>query len=130
MRIRKIGVGVIAAVAIGLWTGAAAADFACGDESGLCVESGDATWAGGTHTTSKDRKKRSSKTPGSISMTIDGGRGSLFVNGRYAGTAPLDGISVPSGPNDIQVRDGSTVLADGVLTVPAGGDVAFVVRHD
>ena len=120
---------------LGLSTGAtlahtsvASAMFACDDESGLCAEGG--TSAADKKMTDKDRKKQSSSSPGSVSLEIDGGRGSLFVNGRYAGTAPLDGIEVPSGPNDIQVRDGAQVLASGMLTVPKGGSVSLTVRHD
>ena len=55
--------------------------------------------------------------------------GSIFINGRYAGTAPLEGIEIPSGKNDLQIRDGSDVLATGVLTVPKESDVIAVVRH-
>ena len=109
-------------------TSTAAAMFACDDESRLCAEGG--SWAADKRTTAKDRKKQSSSSPGSVSLEIEGGRGSLFVNGRYAGTAPLDGIEVPSGPNDIQVRDGAQVLATGMLTVPKGGSVSLTVRHD
>ncbi|MBX7077642.1 MAG: hypothetical protein K1X88_00560 [Nannocystaceae bacterium] len=114
------------------WTAAPAADaaaFACADPSNLCVDAGGAKWEAGKSASAKDKKKRSEKAPGSVSLTIEGGRGSLFVNGRYAGTAPLSNIDVPSGRNDVQVRDGSTVLSQGVLTVPKGASVSLTVNH-
>jgi len=107
----------------------AAAAAACDDESGLCVDSGDAKYSDGKQSTSKDRKKRSKKTAGTLSVSIDGGRGSVFVNGRFVGTAPVSGVEVPSGNNDIHVRDGETVLATGVLQVPKSADVSVTVRH-
>lgn len=104
--------------------------FACADPSNLCLSpAGGAKWEAGAQVSAKDKKKRSEKAPGSLSITVEGGRGSLFVNGRYAGTAPLSGISVPSGRNDIQVRDGSSVLSQGVMTVPKGGSLSITVRH-
>jgi len=102
--------------------------FECNDESNFCVESG-GQWFAGAKTTSKDRRKQSKSNAGSLTIRIESGRGSIFVNGRYAGTAPLEGIEIPSGKNDIQVRDGSEVLATGVLGVSGGSDVIAVVRH-
>ena len=103
---------------------------ACEDEGGLCVDSGDATFTDGKQSTSKDRKKRSKKTAGTLSVSIDGGRGSVFLNGRFVGTAPVSGVELPSGKNDIHVRDGATVLANGLLDVPKGAAVSVTVRHD
>ena len=103
---------------------------ALADDSGLCVDSGDAKWAADKQSTSKDRKKRSTKTAGTLSVTIDGGRGSVFLNGRFVGTAPVSGVSVPSGKNDLHVRDGEDVLANGTLTVGKGTSVSVTVRHD
>ncbi|MCA9650528.1 MAG: hypothetical protein H6712_17465 [Myxococcales bacterium] len=108
----------------------AAATLGCDDDSGLCVDSGDAKWAADKQSTSKDRKKRSTKTAGTLSVTIDGGRGSVFLNGRFVGTAPVSGVSVPSGKNDLHVRDGEDVLANGTLTVGKGTSVSVTVRHD
>lgn len=109
---------------------AGAAASGCDDPSNLCVDSSSgAKWEADKQTGPKDKKKRSEKNGGTISLTIDGGRGSIFVNGRYAGTAPVSGISVPGGRNDVQVRDGSTVLSSGVLTVPKGASLDITVRH-
>lgn len=115
---------------VGSGAPAAASAFACADPSNLCLTpAGGAKWEAGAQTAAKDKKKRSEKSPGSLSLGVEGGRGSLFINGRYAGTAPLSGISVPSGRNDLQVRDGSTVLSQGVITVPKGGSLSITVRH-
>src|SRR5262245_25069469 len=116
-RIPLMVLALAAGVALGVASpGAlAAAAFACEDPSGLCVDSGGGSWEPDKKSTSKDRKKRSSKSGGSLSVTIDGGRGSVFLNGRYVGTAPVNGVELPSGKNDLQVRDGADVLATGLL---------------
>ncbi len=117
-----LGLGIAVAPA------AQAMQFECSDDGNLCVESG-GDWSSDARTTSKERRKQSKKNAGTLTIRIEGGRGSIFLNGRYAGTAPLEGIEIPSGKNDIQVRDGSDVLATGVLTVPGDSDVIAVVRH-
>jgi hypothetical protein len=117
-----LGLGLMTA------TPTAQAAFECADEGNLCIESG-GTWASGSRTSSKDRRKQSDKSPGSLTVRVEGGRGSIFINGRYAGTAPLEGVEIPSGKNDLQVRDGSEVLSSGVLTVAKGADVIAVVRY-
>lgn len=134
--VRKLGAVLVAAVLVGpaAWMiGPAVADasaFACADPSNLCLApTSGAKWEPGKTTIAKDKKKRSEKTAGSLSVEIEGGRGSVFVNGRYAGTAPLSGVSIPSGRNDVQVRDGATVLSQGVMTVPKGASLSVSVRH-
>jgi hypothetical protein len=108
----------------------AAAAFQCEDNSNLCLEPTDgANWEPDASSTIENRRKRSKANAGTISMTIEGGRGSLFVNGRYAGTAPLDSVEILAGKNDIQVRDGEYVLTKGLLTVPGGASVTVTVRH-
>jgi hypothetical protein len=119
------------AIALGLGAGslvgldhARAAALACEDPSNLCADG--ATWATGKQTPAKERKKRVDKSGATVSLTIDGGRGSLFINGRYAGTAS---VSIPAGKNDIQVRDGATVIASGTLTVGKGAGVTLTAKH-
>ena len=102
--------------------------LACEDESNLCVESG-GKWFPDDSTNGKDRRRQSKKTAGTLTIRVEGGRGSVFINGRYAGTAPLEGVEIPSGKNDLQVRDGSTVIANGALGVGKDSDVVAVVRH-
>jgi len=131
-RLPFLALALAAGIALGVASpGASAASaFACEDESGLCIDSGGAGWEPDKKSTSKDRKKRSTKSPGTLSLTIDGGRGSVFLNGRYVGTAPVSGVEVPAGKNDLQVRDGADVLATGLLEVPKGASVSVTVRHD
>lgn len=108
----------------------AAAIFECTDESNLCFEQIQGSrWFYKAKTNAKMRKRRSPNSPGKLSLTIEGGRGSVFLNGKYLGTAPLDAVEVPSGPNDLQVRDGTDVLTWGILTVPKGDTLVAVVRH-
>lgn len=121
-------------LAVGLGTGLAseteaASNMACDDVSNLCVDSGGAKYIADTTVAPKDKKKRIDKAGSSLSMQVDGGRGSLFVNGRYAGTAPLSSIPIPAGPNDIQVRDGATVISTGVLWVPKAAAISVTIRH-
>lgn len=102
----------------------------CQDDSNLCLSPLEgAKWEPGRSSSRRDRKRRTKKNAGTLSLSIDNGRGSLFINGRYAGTAPLDGVEIPRGKNDIQVRDGADVLASGLLTVPRGGAIEIVVHH-
>ncbi len=125
---KKLSIVFVAAVGLGLATPSVQAmQMACEDDSGLCVDGGGAKWQSDKSSSKKQRKKRSNKKGGTISMEVDDGRGSLFINGRYAGTAPLSGAKIPKGANDIQVRDGAKVLAEGLLTVPAGADVSITV---
>ena len=88
-----------------------------------------AKWESGRTSTPKERTKRTKKNGGTLSITIDDGRGSVFINGRYAGTAPLSGIEIPRGRNDLQVRDGAEVLASGVLQVPNNANLEITVRR-
>lgn len=130
----RLATGLVATLTLALGgmlvapTTADAAAFECLDESNLCIE-GSGRFQADRRSNSKDRKKRSKRSAGTLTIRIEGGRGSVFINGRYAGTAPLEGVEVPSGNNDLQIRDGADVLATGLLTVPRDGDVVAVVRH-
>jgi hypothetical protein len=107
-----------------------ASSLACMEPGNLCLEPlKGARWQPGQKATRKDRKRRGRGKAGTLFLTIDNGRGSVFINGRYAGTAPLDGTSIPSGKNNVQVRDGMIVLSDGLLTVPRGGILRATVNH-
>jgi len=126
----SLAVGLTLGLALSVGGNVRAAAMACDDPSNFCLTpTSGAKWQADQSVSAKDKKKRNAKAGGSLSMSVDGGRGSLFVNGRYAGTAPLSGITVPSGPNDVQVRDGATVLSQGVLWVPKGGSLSVTVHH-
>ncbi|MEM6994100.1 MAG: hypothetical protein AAF721_26540 [Myxococcota bacterium] len=125
---KKLSIVFVAALGLSVANTGEAHSMACADDSGLCVDGGGAKWQSDKSASKKQRKKRSAKRGGTISMEVDGGRGSLFINGRYAGTAPLSGAKIPAGANDIQVRDGAKVLAKGLLTVPRTADVSITVN--
>lgn len=104
----------------------------CTDPSGLCAEGDGVRWKpDGTLSPAQRRKedKKRKGTGASVDLVIEGGRGSVFIDGRYAGTAPLDNFYLEPGAHDLQVRDGNRILAEGVLTVPSGGDVSLTVKH-
>ena len=126
---RTLSIAFIAALGLTVVTPTQAATVAaCEHDSGLCLEAvAGAKWQANRSSNKKQRKKRSNKHSGTISLEVEGGRGSLFINGRYAGTAPLSDAKIPGGANDIQVRDGAKVLAQGLLTVPRDGSVSITV---
>lgn len=105
------------------------AQAACSDPSGLCMEpvKGGKWEPDGSLSAKQLKAKR--KGTGSLSLKVDDGRGSVFIDGRYVGTAPLDSLSLGAGKHDLQVRDGAKILAEGVLTVPKGANVRVNVRH-
>jgi hypothetical protein len=122
------GLGLAAGLLVPTHSATAAA-FECTHESNFCLDPANgAGWESDARSSSSDRGKRK-KGGETLSISVEGGRGSVFINGRYAGTAPLDGVSIPSGKNDIQIRDGAEVLAQGLLTVPKGGRLSATVRH-
>lgn len=105
------------------------AQAACSDPSGLCMEpvKGGKWEPDGSLSAKQLKAKR--KGTGNLSVKVDDGRGSVFVDGRYVGTAPLGDLSLGAGKHDLQVRDGAKILAEGVLTVPKGATVKVNVRH-
>jgi len=121
----------LAALALVLGAAApAAAAAACNDASGVCLgPNKGAKWEPDATLTAKQMKAKRKGPACSVAFEIDGGRGSVFVDGRYVGTAPVSGISLLPGKHDVQVRDGQKILAEGVLTVPKGGSMQITVRH-
>jgi hypothetical protein len=106
----------------------AADDDKC-TEDGVCLQAPKAAkWSPGESATEAERKKRRRKDGGKLSVTIEDGRGSLFVNGRYAGTAPVDNVRLPRGKNDIRIQDGETVVATGVLIVPSNATIDMKIK--
>jgi hypothetical protein len=111
----------------------AAASADCDDATGLCVESGAVKWKSdatvSAQTKRKERKLRK-KDPVSLSVEISGdGRGTVFLDGRFAGVAPVNNFSLPPGSHEIQVRDGNRILAEGVLSFPAGESASIEIRY-
>ena len=106
------------------------AQAACSDASGLCMEPvKGAKWDADASLTPKQIKAKRKGAPGKLSVTIEDGRGSVFLDGRYVGTAPLSDLTLSVGKHDLQVRDGNKILAEGVLTVPKSGNLRVTVRH-
>jgi len=107
----------------------AAAEDRCTDDGTVCwTRARGAAFVPGKRTTRRDRRRRGRRSPGTLSVNIVGGRGSVFLNGRYVGTAPLSAVTVPNGRNEIEIRDGMVVLASGRLSMPSGGVITLTVR--
>jgi hypothetical protein len=105
---------------------------ACDDPSGVCVDDEKAKWSGDATLSKKNRtkqwKRNRRRKPVPVTVTIEGGRGSAFVDGRYV--APGESHELKPGKYDVHVRDGDRVLAQGVLTVPRKSDgVTVTVVH-
>ncbi|HFE43892.1 MAG TPA: hypothetical protein ENJ18_00145 [Nannocystis exedens] len=105
----------------------------CNDPTGLCVDNGTVKWkSDGTvsgKTIRKERKLRA-KAKAKVSVSIDdGGRGTVFLDGRYAGIAPLRSFSLSPGSHEIQVRDGNRILAEGSLAFPEGESVEISINY-
>lgn len=108
----------------------------CSAPSGVCVRAGSGVgWKAGEDLSDKQRAKEARKNrkrdPVRVAVMLDGGRGSVFVDGVWMGVAPVQGLELLPGRHDVQVRDGTRVLAAGVLTVPKdpGGEIQLEVHH-
>jgi hypothetical protein len=79
---------------------------------------------------SSEKKKNRKHADVTFNVVVEGGRGSVFVDGRYLASAgphaerPLD-----PGKHEIEVRDGETVIAVGVLTIPRKVEALTLVVH-
>jgi hypothetical protein len=130
MFLRTYALAAAAALVLALAAPSArAAADACNDASGVCVAGGAGKWEADASLSAKQIKAKRKGASCKVSFAIDGGRGSVFVDGRYAGTAPNTSMSLTPGKHDIQIRDGQKILAEGVLTVPKGGALQVTVRH-
>ena len=106
------------------------AQAACSDPSGLCMDPVKGSkWEPDSSLSAKQLKAKRKGPPGRLTVKVDNGRGSVFIDGRYVGTATLTDLSLGAGKHDLQVRDGAKILAEGVLTVPKGTSVRVNVRH-
>jgi hypothetical protein len=129
MSIRTLPVALALAVSAALLT-PSPAQAGCTDLSGLCLEPiKGGKWEPDASLSGKQLKAKRKGSPGKLSLKIEDGRGSVFVDGRFAGTAPLSDLSLGPGKHDLQVRDGQKILAEGVVTIPKGASVRVTVRH-
>ncbi len=114
----------------GLTANPTPAQAACSDDSGLCLDAAKgAKWKPDSSLSSKALKAKRKGAAGRLTLKIEDGRGSVFIDGRYVGTAPVNDISLTPGDHDLQVRDGGKILAEGVITMPKGGSLRATVRH-
>lgn len=103
------------------------------DEQGVCIDG--AGWTSGDQlddkARAKERKKYAKKKDATLTVRVAEGRGSVFVDGVWIGVAPVDFLPLKPGKHDIEVRDGETLLARGVINIPkTGGDVTFTVTSE
>jgi hypothetical protein len=107
-----------------------AAQAACSDPSNLCVDGAKgAKWEPDASLSAKQLKAKRKGAAGTLSVKIEEGRGSVFIDGRFAGVAPVGSVELGPGKHDLQVRDGAKILAEGVITIPKGGTVKATVRY-
>ncbi len=106
------------------------AQAGCTDLSGLCLEPvKGGKWEPDASLSAKQAKAKRKGAAGKLSVKIEDGRGSVFIDGRFAGTAPVTDLTLGPGKHDLQVRDGEKILAEGVVTIPKGATVRATVRH-
>jgi hypothetical protein len=104
------------------WSAEVRAD--CQDPSRVCTDDSAATWSADASMTRKQRArehaKNRKKKKVSLTVVVEGGRGSVFIDGRYF--AAGEAVEIVPGKHDVHVRDGQVVLAQGVLTVPRASE--------
>jgi hypothetical protein len=66
----------------------------------------------------RESKKNRKRKDAQLTVQINGGRGSVFVDGVFVAVAPALYVPIKPGKHDIEVRDGERVRARGVLTIP------------
>jgi hypothetical protein len=121
---------LVLATAALFFTAPTEAMAACGDPSGLCLEPvKGGKWEPDSSLSAKQLKAKRKGAPGRLTVKVDDGRGSVFIDGRYVGTATVSDLPLAAGKHDLQVRDGARILAEGVLTIPKGASVRVNVRH-
>ncbi len=74
----------------------------------------------------KEAKNNRKRGDVELRVLVHEGRGSVFVDGRYL---PPAGLPVKPGRHELEVRDGSTVITVGVLTVPRRLESLVVEVH-
>jgi hypothetical protein len=105
---------------------------ACKQEDTICILEGPtgAKYEEHAVTSEKDLALRGKGNPGEVAFEMEMAHASLFVNGRYAGTAPIkEPIPIPAGKNDIHIRSGRELVTKGVLTVPPDQPMRVKVRR-
>lgn len=69
-------------------------------------------------TRKREAKRNRKRKDAQLTVQVNGGRGSVFVDGVFVAIAPALYVPIKPGKHDIEVRDGERVRARGVLTIP------------
>ncbi|HVH97490.1 MAG TPA: hypothetical protein VM869_02225 [Enhygromyxa sp.] len=105
----------------------------CGER--VCIYgTDDGVWTPAAQLSKKQRasekKKNRKHADVALRVVVEGGRGSVFVDGRYlASEGPHAERTLDPGKHEIEVRDGTTVVALGVLTIPRKIEALTLVIH-
>lgn len=117
----------------------------CGDkvciyarDSGYESVAGEAagSWKSGARLNKKQRRKQAKNNRKrknvALNVVVEGGRGTVFVDGRYLASAgPHAQRELKPGKHEVEVRDGEWVVAAGVLTIPRRvTSIALVIHGD
>jgi hypothetical protein len=79
---------------------------------------------------SAEAKKNAKAKRVSVSVQVESGRGSAFIDGRYlAGEGPHAERALLPGRHEVEVRDGDRVIAVGILTIPRKASAVTLVVH-
>jgi hypothetical protein len=122
------------ALSTAMWLASApATDIDCG--AAVCVYgSAEDSWKPDARLSRKQRQKdaKANRKRQDVTLDVDvvGGRGSVFIDGRYlAASGPHDRRVVKPGKHEIEVRDGERIVAVGVLTIARNIDAVTLVVH-
>ncbi|PRQ06883.1 hypothetical protein [Enhygromyxa salina] len=110
-------------------------DDDCGEQ--VCVYGtggGAGTWKSGERLSRGKRKKEEKanrkRKDVTLNVVVEGGRGSVFVDGRYLATEGQHAQrGVKPGRHEIEIRDADQVITFGVLVVSRKADAVALVVH-
>jgi hypothetical protein len=74
----------------------------------------------------REAKRNRKRKDAQLTVQLNGGRGSVFVDGVFVAVAPALYVPIKPGKHDIEIRDGERVRARGVLTIPSNATDVIV----
>lgn len=103
------------------------------DEQGVCIDG--ANWRSGEQlddkARAKERKKNAKRKDAALTVELRSGRGSVFIDGVWIGQVPVSFIPIKPGKHDLEVRDGETLLARGIVEIPKNaGEVKITIGDE
>lgn len=103
------------------------------DEQGVCIEG--ANWRSGEQlddkARAKERKKNGKRKDAALTVELRQGRGSVFIDGVWIAQAPITFVPIKPGKHDLEVRDGETLLARGIIEIPKNaGEVKITIGDE